>query len=205
MSFISYANGVVLNPEPDVTDIELDDDSDGEYSTRSSVFEWAVVIVSAVVFALLLRTFVVAAFWIPSGSMEPTLEINDRVLVNKLSYTTGEISRGDIVVIRREEVLPGQTKDLIKRVVAFSGESIEVREDTVFIDGEPIDESDYLADNVPEDDFGPFEVPEGTIFVLGDNRSNSDDSAKGLGPVNEEQVVGRAFVRFWPLNRAGGL
>ncbi len=196
---------MVLNPEPDVTDIELDDDSDGEYSTRSSVFEWAVVIVSAVVFALLLRTFVVAAFWIPSGSMEPTLEINDRVLVNKLSYTTGEISRGDIVVIRREEVLPGQTKDLIKRVIAFSGESIEVREDTVFIDGEAIDESDYLADNVPEDDFGPFEVPEGTIFVLGDNRSNSDDSAKGLGPVNEEQVVGRAFVRFWPLNRAGGL
>lgn len=180
-------------------------ESDTELESRSGTLEWAIVIVSAIVFALLLRTFVVAAFYIPSGSMEPTLEINDRVLVNKLSYATGDITRGDIVVIRREVVLPGQTDDIIKRVIAFPGETVEISDDTVFIDGEALDESAYLGDGVPEDNFGPFDVPEGTIFVLGDNRSNSDDSAKSLGPVKEEQVVGRAFVRFWPLSRLGGV
>ncbi len=196
---------VTVNQDESLLDVEDVEEEAESNSAGRNVFEWVVVIVSSVVFALLLRAFVLAAFWIPSGSMEPTLQIKDRVLVNKLSYVVGDIGRGDIVVIEREEVVPGQTKDLIKRVVAFSGETVEVRDDTVFIDGEPLDESDYLADDVPEDEFGPETVPDGHIFVLGDNRPRSDDSSRGLGPVKETQVVGKAFVRFLPFDRIGGL
>ena len=192
--------------EQDVGVEALDiDPNEDEPNAGRNAFEWLIVVVSAVVFALLLRTFVLAAFWIPSASMEPTLEIKDRVLVNKLSYSVGDVKRGDIIVIEREEVTPGQTKDLIKRVVALSGETVEIRDDQVFVDGDPVDESEYLGDDVPENEFGPEKIPEGHVFVLGDNRPKSDDSSGSLGPIRESQIVGKAFVRFWPIDRVGGV
>jgi signal peptidase I len=176
--------------------------------TRQNVIEWAVVLMGAVLLALFLRAVLVQAFWIPTSSMESTLLVQDRVLVNKLSYRLGDISRGDIVVFHRtdDEVAnnPGLHPDVIKRVIAFEGEVVEIIDNTVFIDGEALSEP-YLDEGTINRDFGPVEVPAGQLFVMGDNREGSADSRSELGPVDEDRVVGRAFVRFWPVSRMGGL
>lgn len=174
-------------------------------AARRNAIEWAVVLVAAVLLALVLRALVLQAFYIPSPSMEDTLLIQDRVLVNKLSYRFGEVGRGDIVVFHRtdEEIAaagPSQPKDVIKRVIAFGGETIEIRESRVFIDDQELLEP-YLEPGLVMPDFGPLTVPEGFLFVMGDNRNLSSDSRGELGPIAEERVVGRAFVLFWPVNR----
>ncbi len=187
-------------------DAEVDDDelATGAAARRNAI-EWAVVLVAAVLLALVLRALVLQAFYIPSPSMQETLLIQDRVLVNKLSYRFGEVSRGDIVVFHRtdEEIAiagPNQPKDVIKRVIALGGEKIEIRESTVFINDVPLDEP-YLKPGIVMPDFGPLTVPDGFLFVMGDNRNLSSDSRGELGPIAEDRVVGRAFVLFWPVNR----
>ena len=171
--------------------------------------EWIAVIVGALVVALVVKTFLFQAFYIPSASMEPTLEKGDRVLVNKLSYDLHDIHRGDIVVFELppEKVGDDGIKDLIKRVIGLPGETIETRDGIVYIDGERLDEP-YLADGVTTDS-PPIEkqvVPEGHIFVMGDNRDNSADSRfANRGPIPIDDVVGRAFVQVWPPTDVGGL
>jgi signal peptidase I len=191
----------------------------------SFLIELPILILVALVVAVLIKTFLVQAFWIPSGSMIPTLEINDRVLVNKLSYVFGEPDRGDVVVfdppfgveedpepllqavVRNiAESLGLQTpavEDLIKRVIAVGGEEIEVKDGRVFVDGAAIDEP-YLNQPASMPDFGPVQVPEGAVFVMGDNRARSQDSRR-FGPIETDSIVGRAFVRVWPFDRWGGL
>lgn len=176
--------------------------------------EWLVVIVCALGLALLLKAFLVEVFVIPSGSMEPTLMVKDRVVVYKLGYRFHEVNRGDVVVFRS----PGEasdTDDLIKRVVAVGGETFEVRDGRVYIDGTPLREP-YLKDAestfprapirgcVNEADPQRCEVPEGKILVLGDSRQASRDS-RYFGPVDVDDVVGRAFMKIWPLTHMGGL
>jgi signal peptidase I len=170
-------------------------------STRSAI-EWVAVIVGALVVALVVKTFLIQAFYIPSESMVPTLEVGDRVLVNKLSYTTGDIGRGDIVVFARPGG-PGTDgiEDLIKRVVALPGETVEGRDGKVYVDGEPLEE-DYLVDGVETSVFPPYQVPEDHVWVMGDNRNASDDSRRFKG-VPVDDVVGRAFVIIWPFTQAG--
>lgn len=167
------------------------------------VLEWLVVLGSAVVVALLLRAFLFQAFFIPSESMEETLRVDDRVLVNKLSYRIGDVSRGEVVVFRRPDDQPGEFRDLIKRVIGLPGESIEARDNTIFIDGQVLIEP-YLTPGEVIGDFGPVVIPEGEYFVMGDNRDNSGDS-RIFGTVNEERFIGRAFFLFWPLDRIGSL
>ena len=191
----------------------------------SFLIELPILVLIALVVAVLIKTFLVQAFWIPSGSMIHTLEINDRVLVNKLSYLFGDPERGDIVVfdppfgVEEEsepllqaivrnvaESLGLQTpdvEDLIKRIVAVGGEELEIKENRVLIDGIPLNEP-YLDESVFMPDYGPVEVPIGTVFVMGDNRSRSQDSRR-FGPIDTESIVGRAFVRVWPFDRWGGL
>lgn len=179
-------------------------------ATRNAV-EWVLVLVGALVVALVVKTWLFQAFYIPSGSMEPTLEIGDRVLVNKISYDIADVDRGDIVVFERPESWgTGDIQDLIKRVVALPGETIAVVDGAVLVDGEPLVEA-YLADGVTTPAFFPDSgcVPQCTlgpdeIFVLGDNRGNSDAS-NHFGPLPFEAVVGRAFVRVWPLPSVGGI
>jgi signal peptidase I len=179
-------------------------------ATRNAV-EWVLVLVGALIVALVVKTWLFQAFYIPSGSMEPTLEIGDRVLVNKISYDLDDVERGDIVVFERPDSWgAGEIEDLIKRVVALPGETVAVRDGEVYIDGEAIPE-DYLPDGVTTPAFFPDSgcVPECTlgpdeIFVLGDNRGNSDAS-NHFGPLPFETVVGRAFIRVWPLTNAGGI
>ena len=175
--------------------------------------EWVVVIVAAIAVALLIKTFVMQAFYIPSESMLPTLEKNDRVLVNKLSYRLHDINRGDIVVFEKPPEAGASsegTSDLIKRVIGLPGEKIAFEGGKVYVNGQILDEP-YLPTGVttaqgakPCTLTEPCTVPSESIWVMGDNRSNSRDS-RWIGPIPEENIVGRAFVRIWPFSRFGGL
>jgi signal peptidase I len=196
----------LLDDDDELID-DLEQVSRAEEARRNAI-EWTVVLVGAVLLALVLRAVVLQAFWIPSPSMEETLLIRDRVLVNKLSYRFGDIERGEIIVFHRtdEEIAldPDQPREVIKRVIAFGGETIEIRDNVVYINSEAIDEP-YLAPGALTTDYEAEVVPEGHLFVLGDNREVSLDSRFDLGPVAEDRVVGRAFVVFWPLNRIAWL
>ena len=162
--------------------------------------EWIVIVAAALITALLIKTFLLQAFYIPSASMDPTLKIHDRVLVNKLSYHFHEVHRGDIVVFKRP---PGEhdvnIKDLIKRVVALPGETVEGRDGHVLIDGRILHEP-YVPPNTTTDNFGPTKIAKNHYWVMGDNRTNSKDS-RVFGPIARSLIVGRAFIRVWPLSK----
>ena len=210
-------------PEPQ-DDIELDDIGNDEGVRRRSFWrELPFLILIALVIAVLIKTFVVQAFWIPSGSMRETLEVEDRVLVNKLSYRFGEIERGDVIVFDdprgvqdRESVVEALFRNLaesiglstpksefIKRVIGLPGETVEIRDETLFIDGVPLDEP-YLHPSTMMLEFGPQMIDNNHYFVMGDNRNRSQDS-RTFGPIAEESVVGKAFVVIWPVSRWDGL
>src|SRR3546814_175388 len=148
----------------------------------------------------------IQAFYIPSESMEPTLDVGDRVLVNKLSYDLHDINRGDIVVFElpEDQVGPDGIKDLIKRVIGLPGEVIETRDGVVYIDDRRLEEP-YLPEGGPTGPPIPRQtIPEGYVYVLGDNRDNSADS-RARGPIPIDTVVGRAFILVWPPAKMGAL
>ena len=163
-----------------------------------SLIEWVVVVGGALIIALVIKTFLLQAFFIPSSSMVSTLNIGDRVLVNKLSYRLHDVNRGDIIVFERPEgEADSEIQDLIKRVVGLPGDTVEGQNGQVLINGEPLDEP-YLDEGVTTGDFDPVEVPEDHLFMMGDNRGDSRDS-RFFGPIAEDTIVGRAFFRVWPL------
>ncbi len=180
-----------------------------------SLVEWVAVVVGALVVALVVKTFLFQAFYIPSASMEPTLQKGDRVLVNKLSYDVHDVNRGDVVVFE----LPSQAvgadgiKDLIKRVIGLPGDTIESRDGIVYVNDRRLAEP-YLPAGTKTGDSAngnnpPIErqvVPEGKVFVMGDNRGNSHDSRYAdRGPIPIDSIVGRAFVLVWPPGKMGSL
>lgn len=183
-----------------------DQTGDRRHLSRSarSAIEWVAVIVGALVVALVVKTFLIQAFYIPSESMVPTLKVGDRVLVNKLSYSRGDVDRGDIVVFARPGG-PGADgiADLIKRVVALPGETVEGRDGAVYVDGRRLEET-YLPEGVTTGPFPPYTVPLDEVWVMGDNRGASDDSRRFKG-VPLDDVVGRAFVVIWPVGEIGFL
>jgi signal peptidase I len=164
---------------------------------------WEVVktVATAAVLALGIRTFVAEARYIPSESMVPTLEINDRLIIEKVGYHFREPQRGDVVVFSPTKTLEEQNyhEAFIKRVIGLPGETVEVRNGRVYINNEPLSEP-YIADE-PDYQYGPQTVPQGQYLVLGDNRNKSYDS-HAWGFVPKENIIGRAVLRFWPLNRA---
>lgn len=160
--------------------------------------EWVLIIGGALLAALVIKTFLFQAFYIPSESMLPTLEKNDRVLVNKLSYRLHDVNRGDVVVFERPPNEAGVIKDLIKRVVGLPGETVEGKDGRVFVDGRPLAEP-YLPSATTTVPFAPVKIPVNHVWVMGDNRANSGDS-RIFGSVSTSSVVGRAFVRVWPPN-----
>lgn len=184
---------------------DVDDEPGGSTSLAAlgrgakAFFDWALVVLIALVVALGVRTFLLAHFVVEGSSMYSTLETGDRVFVNKVSYRLHDPNRGDVVVLH--EIRGTTERDLIKRVIAVGGEEIEMRSCEVRIGGQLLIEP-YLDPTVVTPgncggDFGPILVPEGTVFVMGDNRAGSQDS-RTLGPVLLDDIVGRAFVVFWP-------
>ena len=176
------------------------------------VREWATVLVVALVIAITVRSLILQQFYISGPSMEATMFQDNRVLVNKLSYRLHDIHRGDVVVFDRVTV-DGQVvqhDDLIKRVIALGGEKISITDCKVFIDGKLLPEpylNDYdLAQTVIEDRcrvpmMDEMIIPDDQLFVMGDNRPQSFDS-RMFGPIEQNLVVGRAFVIIWPLSAA---
>jgi signal peptidase I len=175
--------------------------------TGRLVLRLTVMVVVAALAAVLLRTFVIASYYIPSASMEPTLHgcpgcNNDHVLVNKLSYHLHSVHRGDVVVFHRPAGAPTNEKVLIKRVIGLPGDVLTDRNDVIYVDGRPLHEP-YLnpacagTQNFPS---GPVTVPTDEVYVMGDNRCDSSDS-RVFGAIPESSIIGRAFVIVWPLGR----
>lgn len=179
-----------------------------------SVFrEYFEAICIAILLALFIRTFIVQAFKIPSGSMLPTLLIGDHLLVNKFIYGVrvpflGNLLipykkplRGDVVVFRYPK---DKSIDYIKRVIGTPGDTVEIRTKKVFVNGQQVDDPHanisspavLSAVSSPRDNFGPVQVPEGKIFVMGDNRDHSYDS-RFWGFVDQDDILGKAFILYW--------
>lgn len=202
--------------EADVDEADVDPAAARRRQRIRSGVEWVVVIGGALLVALLVRTFLFTTFWIPSGSMEPTLmggSRRDRVVVNRVAYKLGDPGRGDIVVFTLPPGEPTITvdgqevNDLIKRVIGLPGETITLRDGEVYVDGEELEEP-YLPDGVTTEPCIPgvdtFEVPEDAVFVMGDNRGFSRDARCWEQHwVDEDTIVGKAAIRIWPLSEFG--
>lgn len=191
-------------------------------SLVSFLRETPFLILVALVLAVLIKTFLVQAFFIPSGSMEPTLMTGDRVLVNRVVYHIRDIHRGDVIVFEDPQGAEepdrnafqaffhwlaegtGFTRpadeDFIKRVIGLPGDTVEAHGGEVYVNGEAMDEP-YLTQRTRR--FDPVQVPAGSLFVMGDNRGHSADSRSTLGFVPIDRVVGKAFAIIWPPSHAG--
>jgi signal peptidase I len=178
------------------------------------------LIIIAFALALLIKSFLIQAFFIPSQSMVPTLKVGDRVLVNKLVYDFGEPQRGDLIVFENPSLQQPDrnpleavwhwlieglgfstdpTKDFIKRVIGLPGDTVELRNGKVYVNGQRVEEP-YIH-NRGAQDFAPTVVEPGKVFVMGDNRPNSQDSRSALGQIPLGKIVGKAFVLLWPPSR----
>lgn len=165
---------------------------------KSVIWDWIETIAVAVILAFVIRTFLIQPFYIPSGSMEPTLQVGDKIIVNKLTNRFKDPERGQIVVFK----YPYDTsQDFVKRIIGLPGETIEIRDSQVYINGQPLEE-DYLPEGLVYPDFAPVTVPEDSYFVLGDNRDNSQDS-RMWGPLPRNLLIGHVLAIYWPLDRLG--
>jgi signal peptidase I len=193
-------------------------EAQAQVKTKSTFREYVEAIGMALLLALFIRTFIVQAFKIPSGSMIPTLQIGDHILVNKLAYGVRipfweeylvdftRVQRGDVVVFIFPE---DRSKDFIKRVIGVPGDSVEIRGKKVYLNGKQIEDryAHFEGDDpqnaglTSRDDFGPKTVPENSIFVMGDNRDRSYDS-RFWGFVNLDDVRGKAFLIYWSWDGA---
>jgi signal peptidase I len=196
--------------------------------TRRAAVETALLVGLAIVIAVLLRAFVAQAFRIPSASMEPQLNIGDRVVVSRIAYHLHDPNRGDVIVFdcppaagcgaKRSDALPVRAlktlsealllrqpdvEEFIKRVVALPGERVEGHDGHVWINGRRLIEP-YLKASVVTSDFPPVTVGAGRLWVMGDNRTNSADS-RAFGQIQQRTIVGRAILRVWPPNRTAFL
>lgn len=169
----------------------------------------ALSVVVVAVLTLGVRLVVFESFWIPSGSMEPTLHgckgcKDDRILVFRLAYRLHDVHRGDVVVFTRPPGVPEQDKFLVKRVIALPGQTVQARNGVVRVDNQPLREPYVNAGCEGTDDFAAVTVPARRLFVMGDNRCDSFDSRR-FGTIAQSTVVGEALARIWPVSRLGGL
>lgn len=198
---------------------EIDESSKTKKASKNKLVETLETVVVALVLAIFIRATVAEARYIPSESMVPTLAVKDRLVVEKISNYTGIPKRGEIIVFyppfkdndMSENFVPktlrwlGFTQNVayIKRVVGLPGETLEVSNGEVFINGKPLDESSYIKEK-PFYDYGPIKLKDDELFMMGDNRNNSMDSHV-WGPLPVKNIIGHAVLRFWPLNRIGTL
>ena len=174
-----------------------------EPSDKNELFHWILTLAIAVIIALCVNRFVLVNAEIPSGSMENTIMTGDRVFGNRLAYIFGEPKRFDIIIFR----YPDDEKQLfIKRIIGLPGETVEIHDGQIFIDGSKTPLKDVTTKEFMQGSFGPYTVPDNCYFVMGDNRASSadsryhqDDGDHGLVPI--DNVVGVGLMRYWPLNR----
>ncbi len=175
-------------------------------SESSWLVEVGKTIALSLILAIGIRTFVAEARWIPSESMVPTLKVNDKLIVDKLSYDFTNPARGDIVVFSPTDNIikanPSLKEAFIKRIIGLPGDKVEVKGERVYVNDRPLQER-YIEDE-PHYQFGPVTVPPNSYLVLGDNRNDSWDSHY-WGFVPRNHIIGHAIVRFWPLDRIGEL
>lgn len=208
----------IKNARPEENSAEVREPAaDKPFRKKHIVREYAESIIIAALLALVIRTFIVQAFKIPSGSMEDTLAIGDHILVNKFLYGTRipftdkkilkirDPRRGDVVVFEYPE---DPSKDFIKRVIGTPGDEVEVRNKKVFVNGKIYDNPHEIHKELgiipkeqnPRDNFGPIKVPEGALFVMGDNRDRSYDS-RFWGFVKYDKIKGLAFIKYWSWDK----
>ncbi|TKD72034.1 signal peptidase I [Pseudalkalibacillus hwajinpoensis] len=166
--------------------------------------EWGTPLLFAIILAFVIKMFFVAPYIVEGASMDPTLHDGDRLLVNKfISYVQDEPARGDIIIIKDVEA----EKHYVKRVIGLPGDTVEMKQDKLLVNGEELNEP-YLSSNRSDaetmgmhltEDFGPVNVPEDQLFVMGDNRLRSMDSRNGLGKIELDEVVGKAEVVWFPF------
>ena len=166
------------------------------------MISWILTVLCAIIIAILLRTYVFVIATVDGPSMNPTLSHNEKLFVTKYSYKVSDIQRGDIVICRYgTEAYP---LIYVKRVIGLGGEIVSIVDGEVLINGQAIEEN-YILD-APIMDMEPVYVPEGSVFVMGDNRNNSADSRKpSIGPLKEELLIGKVRFRVMPLNKFGSL
>jgi len=199
-------------------------------NVTDSLRELVPLVLSALLLAIVIKSFLIQAFFIPSSSMEPTLRPGDRILVCRVCTLFSDVTYGDVIVFSDPDPAPHEARgivggfvhwlgegigvarpeddDFIKRVVALEGDTWEMRRGLLFVNGARVQEP-YVSEEQDRRDFGPETVPDGMLFVLGDNRLHSGDSRfpppGGLGYIPEEKVIGEAFVIAWPFGRIGGI
>lgn len=184
----------------------------GKSKATGEIFEWIKALAIAGLLVFVIRWFLVSPFIVDGPSMEPSFWDRERIIVNKIIYDIRDPKRGEVIVFH----VPEENRDFIKRVIGVPGDTVKVAGDTVYINGQPIEEpyleeayaqkhaqnlqynSDKPNSNFPNNSFPDSKVPEGHLFVMGDNRSNSEDS-RMIGYIPKERVVGRADLVFWPL------
>ena len=200
-----------------VSDVDPDTEVDAANATihrqkhrRRVVTEWLIIVVAALAVSFVMRTFVVQTFYIPSASMEPTLQIGDRIIVSKLSVNLGTINRGDIVVFKAPpaEHCGEVVTDLVKRVIGLPGDYLTSKGNTIYVGTSPTTEvalSEPWTHTEPlGTPIGNVHVPANTYFVMGDNHADSCDS-RMWGSVPKSDIIGKVFLRIWPLSRVGFL
>jgi len=168
-------------------------------SPMRNLMEFIGIFAGAIIVAFVVQAFLIKPFQIPSESMVPTIDPGDRILINRLSYRFGPVQRGDIIVFKSPM---NPDIDFVKRVIAVGGETVEVKRGTVLVNGEPQVE-DYL-NGIDVSNFPMTRIPEGNVFVMGDNRGDSGD-ARFWNPhwLPEENILGKAFMTYWPPGRMG--
>jgi signal peptidase I len=170
-------------------------------AAKLAILEWGGLIVGAFLIAVVVRAFLFQAFYIPSASMVPTLQKDDRVLVNKLSYKLHDVHRGDIIVFKAPKGIQPPVKDLVKRVIGIPGDTVEGRADGfVYVNGKKLNEPYLNPPGVTTPGFKTVTVPPDHYWVMGDNRTVSEDS-RYFSFIPKKDIVGRVFIRIWPLSR----
>ncbi len=178
-------------------------------STIRNVLEWVIAIAAAIVCALIIRAFVAEVYEVPTGSMLETIQLGDRLLGEKVSYKFRSPQKGEVVTFMDPQ---GRDVNLIKRVIATAGQTVDLRDGAVYVDGERLDEpytlgkasQPFTKTIYPGGISYPFTVPDGCVWLMGDNRTDSADS-RYFGPVNVADVTSRAVFIFWPFSDAQGL
>ena len=177
---------------------DIQADSEEKTSVGKELFQWVLVIIGAVILAFLIDTFVIVNAQIPSGSMENTIMTGDRVFGNRLAYKFSDPKRFDIIIFKYPD---DESQLFIKRIIGLPGETVEIHDGNIYINGSDTPLEDVDIKEPMEGSFGPYTVPEGCYFVMGDNRNNSRDSRYWENTfVSEDEILGKAVLRYWPLN-----